>query len=150
MQSPWRIWFVKLLGCVWTEVVIAESPSDPVSLKSTGTRHAKRCEGPASQGKRVHFRKVQKSIWHWVHEDFLKAETRRAAKAEAEPRSPQGGRQAPTQVSGRCEEGRGKALERTNDNLGPISRRSLDPGRSSQHACGLSHQASKRFSSGCS
>jgi DNA-binding transcriptional ArsR family regulator len=40
-----------------------------------------------------------------VHEDFLKAETRRAAKAEAEARSPQGGRQAPTQVSGRCEEG---------------------------------------------
>jgi hypothetical protein len=39
-----------------------------------------------------------------VHEDFLKAEIHRAAKSEAEPRSPQGGRLASTQVSGPCGE----------------------------------------------
>jgi hypothetical protein len=53
-----------------------------------------------------------------VHEDFLKTETRRAAKAEAEPRSLQGGRQAPTKCPGDV---RAKALERqtTTDNAWP-------------------------------
>jgi hypothetical protein len=66
-------------------VVIAEISFGPSSLKPLGTHHAKRCEGPASQGKRVHFRKVRKMLSsafcaEVCRKDFLKAE-----KAEAAP-----------------------------------------------------------------
>jgi len=55
---------VKLLCCVVaTDVVaISEISFGPMSLKATGTHHAKRCEGPASQGKRVHFREGQENV----------------------------------------------------------------------------------------
>jgi len=55
---------VKLLCCVVaTDVVaISEISFGPMSLKATGTHHAKRCEGPASQGKRVHFWEGRKNV----------------------------------------------------------------------------------------
>jgi hypothetical protein len=55
---------VKLLCCaVAVDVVaIGEISFGPTSLKSTGTHHAKRCKGPASQGKRVHFREGRKNV----------------------------------------------------------------------------------------
>jgi hypothetical protein len=75
-------------------VVIAEISFGPMSLKATGTHHAKRCEGPASQGKRVHFREDRKNVLRSVPKIVLeRPETRRAAvRPEAEHAQPAGRR----------------------------------------------------------
>lgn len=64
-----------------------------MSLKATGTHYAKRCEGPASQGKRVHFREGRKNVLRSVQKIVLEGpETRGAAvKPKQNKRSPQGG-----------------------------------------------------------
>jgi hypothetical protein len=81
-----------------------------MSLKATGTHHAKRCEGPASQGKRVHFREGRKNVLRSVQNIVLeRPETRRAAvKPKQSPRSPQGGGPGPKQCPGRL---KSKGLE---------------------------------------
>jgi hypothetical protein len=55
---------VKLLCCaVAVDVVaICEISFGPMSLKALWTHHARRCKGPASQGKRVHFREGRKNV----------------------------------------------------------------------------------------
>jgi hypothetical protein len=40
-------------------------------LKAAGTPYAKRCEGPASQGKRVHFREGRKNLLRSVQKIVL-------------------------------------------------------------------------------
>ena len=73
-----------------------------MSLKATGTRHAKRCEGPASQGKRVHFREGRKNVLRSLQKIVLeRPETRRAVvKPKQNTRSPQGGGRDPKQCPG--------------------------------------------------
>ena len=49
----------------------------PLPLKALGTHHAKRCEGPASHGKRVHFREGRKNVLRSVQKIVLeRPETR--------------------------------------------------------------------------
>jgi hypothetical protein len=95
---------VKLFCCaVAIDVVaIAEVSFGPMSLKATGTHHAKRCKGPASQGKRVHFREGLKNFLRSVQKIVLeRPETRRAAfKPKQNTRSPQGGGKDPKQCPG--------------------------------------------------
>ena len=71
-------------------------------LKALGTHHAKRCEGPASQGKRVHFREGRKNVLRSVQKIVLeRPETRRAAvKPKQNTRNPQGGGRDPKQCPG--------------------------------------------------
>jgi hypothetical protein len=73
-----------------------------MSLKATGTHHAKRCKGPASQGKRVHFREGRKNVLRSLQKIVLeRPETRRAAgKPKQNTRSPQGGGKDPKQCPG--------------------------------------------------
>ena len=70
---------MKLLCCAVATVVVAisESPLGPLPLKALGTHHAKRCEGSASQGKRVHFREGRKNVLRSVQKIVLeRPETR--------------------------------------------------------------------------
>jgi hypothetical protein len=71
-------------------------------LKALGTHHAKRCEGPASQGKRVHFREGRKNVLRSLQKIVLeRPETRRVAvKPKQNTRSPQGGDRDPKQCPG--------------------------------------------------
>jgi hypothetical protein len=73
-----------------------------MSLKSTGTHRAKRCMGPASQGKRVHFREGRKNVLRSVQKIVLeRPETRRAAgRPKQNTRRPQGGGRDPKQCPG--------------------------------------------------
>jgi hypothetical protein len=95
---------MKLLCCaVAVDVVaICEISFGPMSLNSTGTHHAKRCKGPASQGKRVHFREGRKNVLRSVQKIVVEGpETRRAAaKPKQNKRSPQGGGEDPKQCPG--------------------------------------------------
>jgi len=73
-----------------------------MSLKATGTHHAKRCEGPASQGKRVHFREGRKNVLRFLQKIVLEGpETLgAAAKPKQNKRGPQGGGKDPKQCPG--------------------------------------------------
>jgi hypothetical protein len=53
---------VKLLCCAIAadEVAISEISFGPMSAKATGTHHAKRWKGPASQGKRCMFGRAER------------------------------------------------------------------------------------------
>jgi hypothetical protein len=78
-----------------------------MSLKATGTHHAKRCEGPASQGKRVHFWEGRKNVLRSLQKILLeRPETRRAAdKPKQNKRRPQGGGKDPKQCPGDAQRG---------------------------------------------
>ena len=95
---------MKVLCCaVATGVVaISEISFGPLPLKALGTHHAKRCKGPGSQGKRVHFREGRKNVLRSVQKIVLeRPETRRAAnKPKQNTHSPQGGGKDPKQCPG--------------------------------------------------
>jgi hypothetical protein len=90
-----------------------------MSLKSTGTHYAKRCEGPASQGKRVHFREGRKNLLRSVQKIVVEGpETRRAfaSAKEAEREQSAGRRLRPEAVSGQRAKRMELEFRENNDN----------------------------------
>jgi hypothetical protein len=73
-----------------------------MSLKATGTHHAKRCEGPASEGKRVHFRGAERRFCVLGRRLFWRdpKPVRAAVRPKQNTRSPQGGGKGPKQCPG--------------------------------------------------
>ena len=99
-------------------VAISEISFGPVSLKALGTHNAKRCEGPASQGKRVHFREGRKNVLRSLQKIVLeRLETRRAAvRPKQNKRRPQGGGPGPKQCPGAVRAGnRGSQIDDNRD-----------------------------------
>ena len=94
------------MGLLRSWLSFLEFPLGPLPLKALGTHHVKRCEGPASQGKRVHFGEGRKNVLRSLQKILLEGpETRRATvRPKQNTRSPQGGGRGPKQCPG---DGRG-------------------------------------------